>query len=143
MVCRLPTLQRIHRTPFNVLRSLMLPTESPVSRLGFFGLWNYFIPSCEIQQVHSSHLTQLYWNQLLGTETDLPPSYLHEYRPSLTIHYFDFSKSATWFRPVSTVSRSNFICNKRAINSVVPQSAFRLSIGVSPSLFLALISASC
>ena len=64
MVCLLPTLQRIHRTPFNVLRSLMLPIESQVYRLGFFGLWIHFIPSCEIQQVHSA-LTQLYWNQLL------------------------------------------------------------------------------
>ena len=42
----------------------MLPIEFQVYRLGFFGLWIHFIPSCEIQQVHSA-LTQLYWNQLL------------------------------------------------------------------------------
>jgi len=52
------------RTPFNVLRSLMLPTGSQVNSLGSLGLWNYSIPSCEIQQEHS-YLTQLYWNQLL------------------------------------------------------------------------------
>ena len=37
----------------------MLPIESQVNRLGFFGLWTHSIPSCEIQQVHSSHFTQL------------------------------------------------------------------------------------
>ena len=31
----------------------MLLEESQVNRLGFFGLWNYSIPSCEIQQEHS------------------------------------------------------------------------------------------
>jgi len=38
----------------------MLPTESQVNRLGFFGLWNYSIPSCEIQQVHSPHRKNLF-----------------------------------------------------------------------------------
>ena len=50
----------------------MLHEESQVYRLGFFGLWNYSIPSCEIQQVHSS-LTQLYWNQRLVAAVDLLP----------------------------------------------------------------------
>jgi hypothetical protein len=42
MVCLLSTLQRIHRTPFNVHRSSKLHEESQVTRLGFFGLWQLF-----------------------------------------------------------------------------------------------------
>jgi len=42
MVCRLAALQRIHELRLNVLRSVMLPTESQVDRLGFFGLWIIF-----------------------------------------------------------------------------------------------------